>query len=55
MEALKSSLGGKRASSRNGDAERGKVVAFRGKPWPSEKAHASGKAAAKPRKRAKRR
>jgi DNA end-binding protein Ku len=55
MEALKSSLGGKRASSRNGDAERGKVVAFRGKPRPSEKAHASGKAAAKPRKRAKRR
>ncbi|HEY2889669.1 MAG TPA: Ku protein [Dongiaceae bacterium] len=55
MEALKSSLGGKRASSRGSDTERGKVVAFRGKPRPSGKAHASGKAAAKPRKRAKRR
>ena len=53
MEALKSSLGGRRTASRNGsrggDAQGAKVVAFRGKSRPT------GKASAKPRKQAKRR
>jgi DNA end-binding protein Ku len=49
MEALKSSLGGKRASGRATDGEAGKVVAFRAKSRPA------AKASAKPRKRAKRR
>jgi DNA end-binding protein Ku len=55
MEALKSSLGGKRSVSRSGDGEGAKVVAFRGKSRPASKLPAAGKASAKPRKRAKRR
>ena len=59
MEALKSSLGGHRngsgARSRGGDAEGGKVVAFRAKSRANGKSHPPAKASAKPRKRAKRR
>ena len=50
MDALKNSLGGRRSSKKSGDPQgRGEVVAFRGKSRPARKA------AAKPRKRARRR
>ena len=59
MEALKSSLGGHRsgsgARSRGGDAEGGKVMAFRAKSRANGKSPPPAKASAKPRKRAKRR